>query len=342
VSNLLGADPVERGRHRHGDPAADVYSALDERGIAWLLLRGGSERGSERDQPGADVDLLLDARELEHASQAIADAGFARLSSPGRGPHRFFVRYLEGEERWIKLDLVDAIAFGRFQELGTNAAAGVLSRRRRQLGLAVPSTDDAFWTVLLHCLLDKGRIAPAHRMALAAHAAGAGTKSELAQLVEAAVRGKAVRLVALARAGDWSRLEAAGAELRRGWRRRHGRGARARALRNRLLRRAGSLRRSARLPTVELRAPEPVAASCVAALRRACPLPVRSARGAVGLRLRELRGQVGVVIVEPASRRRRAEISLTVDASADPATTARELSALIWRAMAARSEVRDV
>jgi hypothetical protein len=337
VSNLLGADRVGRDPIRAADALADVYSALDERDIAWVLLRGGSER----DQ--ADVDLLADPRELKQASEAITGAGFVRLHAPGRGPHRFFVRYLEGDDRWIKLDVVDAVAFGRYQELETSAGAGVLVRRRRRDGLVAPATDDAFWTLLLHCLLDKGRITPNHRRSLAAQAAGAGTAGELARLVEAAVPGEAARLVALARAGEWSRLEEAGTELRREWRRRHGRGARARALLRRPLRGAGAVPHAGRLPAVELDAPELVASACVAALRRVCPLPVRLAGGVVDLRLRQRRGQLGIVIVEPGRRRRsRTEITLAVDAAADPAATARRLSSLIWRAMAARSEVEGV
>lgn len=334
MSSLLGADHAERDRARHADPLAAVYSALDERGIPWLLLRGGWER----DRSGTDVDLLVEDEALEQASQAIDEVGFRRLFAAGRGPHRFFVRYLEAEGRWLKLDVVDAIAFGRYHELTTNAAAGVLARRRRHAGLAVPSADDAFWALLLHCLLDKGAVAPSQRGALAAHAAAARTHTELAGLVEEAVHGEPARLVALARAGDWSRLEAAGTDLGREWRRRHGRGARARALVNRALRRAGSVPRAARLPTVELRAPEPVASASVAALRRACPFPVRAARSPVGLRLRERRGHVGVVIVEPrAPRRLGADISLGVDGGADPATAAREISALVWQGMATRS-----
>ncbi|HTC82524.1 MAG TPA: hypothetical protein VK848_13395, partial [Acidimicrobiia bacterium] len=130
-------------------------------------------------------------------------------------------------------------------------AAGCLARRRREGGVWVLDPDDAFWALLLHCIVDKGSVAERHRGRLAELAAAASPSGEFGLLVgrHCPPGWDAARIVEAAAAGRWDQLVAVGAELPRqataarplttraggllrgvgrlpaaGWRMRHGRG----------------------------------------------------------------------------------------------------------------------
>jgi thymidylate kinase len=140
-------------------PLADLFRAFGSAGLEWCLLRGDPEAIV----PGGDVDLLV-ARSHRPLARHLAIAhGFAHLTTLGRGSHAFYVAYDHASDRWIKLDIVHDLRFGPYQTLRWNVAKECLARRQRVGDIFVLAPSDAFWTLLLHCLLDKGRIAPRHR-----------------------------------------------------------------------------------------------------------------------------------------------------------------------------------
>jgi hypothetical protein len=214
-----------------------AFEALEESGISWALLRGDSELGSS----GQDVDILVAPSELSRLEKALAPLGYARLHSHGRGTHSFFVAYDRADGSWVKLDVVTDLAFGRYQELRLQGAAGCLERRRQFGQLVVLAPGDAFWTLLLHCLLDAGRFAEAHRRSLLGLADQAqSSTSPLVPTLERAVGGGwAHTLFALAMAGEWDLLGGSAPSLRAAWVRRRPLAVRRAFLRNRALRRAG-------------------------------------------------------------------------------------------------------
>ncbi|MDP9346146.1 MAG: hypothetical protein M3P44_10550, partial [Actinomycetota bacterium] len=163
---------------------AGVLAAWDEAGVRWCLLRGAEDL----QDPAGDVDLLVDRSDAEVVRRLLTRHG-AFLEKPawGRRPHRFFVTYVEDEDRWLKLDLVTELCFGRRHELRTTAADAVLARTVRSGTLTHPAAPDAFWALLLHVLLD-GRPPDAHRAReLRQHAAAARTRdAPLADVVDAA------------------------------------------------------------------------------------------------------------------------------------------------------------
>jgi hypothetical protein len=117
---------------------------------------------------------------------ALTPLGFTPLRAWGRGPHRFFVAYDEASGRRIKLDVVTELAYGRYQELRTDAAAGCLARRRYVGNLALLSPRDAFWALVLHCMLDRGAFSAPHRERLLELAGDADCGGELGRVAEAA------------------------------------------------------------------------------------------------------------------------------------------------------------
>lgn len=205
-----------------------AFRALDASSVPWCVLRGEDELAEAE----GDVDLLMDTHAFVRAGEALSALGFARVPAPGRGPHRFLVAYDEDGDRWLKLDVVLELAYGSYQELvAPGAAAAVLSRRRREGMLWLPSPHDAFWTLLLHALLDRSGVRDhdVERLSQLAGAAGDGPPPELRGILRADDEGA---VAALAATRALSGLNAVSARTRAAVARRH----RARIARHRLAR----------------------------------------------------------------------------------------------------------
>jgi hypothetical protein len=213
--------------------------ALERSRARWVLLRGESELGS----PEGDVDILLAPADLRRVGEELARLGFARLRRYGRSPHTFFLAYDAAEDCWVKLDLVTELAYGRFHELRLGGGAGCLDRRRSTGGLVVLAPDDGFWTLLLHCLLDKGYFQDAHRNALRSLVDRASATGPMARVIGGVLPDAwgAEECLAAIRADDWVALERAAPFIRARSLSRCGLTGRSRALRNRMMRRLGRI-----------------------------------------------------------------------------------------------------
>lgn len=140
-----------------------IFEQLDQEQIAYCLLRGYEELETIDDR--GDVDLLVSPSDLERFQALMARLHFVRLPSWGHAPHQFYVAYDEATDRWLKLDIVTTIMYGKpIPAIETQLAAACLARRRRRGPTYVPAPEDELVTLLLHCLLDKGAFAP-HRLA---------------------------------------------------------------------------------------------------------------------------------------------------------------------------------
>jgi thymidylate kinase len=132
-----------------GSPGAYVRasSELDRANVRWLRLR---DRGD-----GDEDDVLVAPEDLPAARRALGVAGFHERPQPGHGTHHAFFAYDPATGAWAKLDVVTRIDLGPFQEWRTSLAEGCLARRIDGPDGARPSADDAFWTLLLHELVDR-------------------------------------------------------------------------------------------------------------------------------------------------------------------------------------------
>jgi thymidylate kinase len=158
LTDPAGARPARNPPH----PVVGLaWSALDGAAIRWALLRGAADR---RD---GDIDVLVspaDARSLDHV---LRSAGFVRLAAIGHADHRFYRTYDETTDAWLTLDIVTELAFGPGAWLALpGAARTVLEGRRPDADAWRLKPDDAFWALLLHDLLDRGNVPPAHRAEL--------------------------------------------------------------------------------------------------------------------------------------------------------------------------------
>ena len=146
-------------------PFDEAARALTAATVRWCRLR---ERGAT-----SEDDLLVDPADMSTARRALADAGWRERRHPGHGSHRAFHHFDPTTGRWSKLDVVTALDFGRWQEWSSGLAAGCLARSREDGGGRSLAEDDAFWTLLLHELLDRPGTAPRRIDRLRQLAAGA-------------------------------------------------------------------------------------------------------------------------------------------------------------------------
>lgn len=201
---------------------SDVFAALDAAGIRWALLRGEASLAA----PTGDVDLLVAARDGRRMEEVLAPLGVIPIERWGGGAHRYLLGYDAGSDQWLDLDIEHELAFGPhasflvnwlLPSLQTRAAAGCLARRHREGGVWVLDPDDAFWAILLHCIVDKRAIADRHRSRLTELAAEASASGEWGQLITPLCPDgwDAGRIIDAAASGDWDGLVGLGAELPR-------------------------------------------------------------------------------------------------------------------------------
>jgi hypothetical protein len=219
---------------------APVFRAFEQAGVRSCLLR-------LPETPDDQVAALVERPAFGEARRILKANGFAPIPTWGAGPHARFVGYDPSADRWVTLDLVMRLNYGPYSELETKAEGGCLERRRWEGGVFVLAPDDAFWTLLLHVLLDgpasRGSgprsIGKLERMAVEARADG-----PLARLVGTFLPSTWTpeRMVDCAWDRSWAELQALAPVLAAEWARRQPRAARRRVLVNALERRISEKR----------------------------------------------------------------------------------------------------
>jgi len=196
-----------------------VFHAFEESGVCWCLLRLPSNLGTPT---GGDIDLLVSRTDLELVRRVLETRGFAQLPAWSDSTHSHFLSYHRPTDCWMWLDIVTELSFGSSYALQTRAEAGCLARRQRHGAVDTLDPDDAFWVLLLHCILDKRAIAPRHRARLQELLAAVRTDGELGQAVEAVCPPgwTPTRMMGCVAQGDWPALERLACPLTRAWMRR--------------------------------------------------------------------------------------------------------------------------
>jgi thymidylate kinase len=151
---------------------ARVFGQLERRGLTWMLLWFPAVPNA----PTGDVDLLVAPSDAPALKTAAAEFGFVPLPGWESGPELILVTYDAESDCWLVLEVMSEISYrSAGWALPEETVHAVLRRRRAQNGLSVPSDDDAFWLLLLHCVLDKGSIGEAYRHRLRRLASAAST-----------------------------------------------------------------------------------------------------------------------------------------------------------------------
>ncbi len=210
-----------------------AFRALDAHGIRWALLRGADDLAL----PSGDVDLLVDPAALDRLDGALAEAGLRRLGVRGHGSHRFYFSYDVARAEWLEVDVVTDVTFGPYQELRTGLARQCLEDRRRSGLVWRLCPEDEAWLLLLHLVLDKGRLAPERRASAQEASLRAPLEHPAPRTLNTCTRaGASAGVIALVQQMDDAAFVREARALRRRWRRRDPARAVSRSLVNRVLR----------------------------------------------------------------------------------------------------------
>ena len=101
------------------DPFEAAARGLDAADVRWCRLR-------DRDG-GQEDDILVNRADLSTARTALGHAGWREHRHLGHGTHRSFYTFDPEGDRWLKIDTVTALDFGRWQEWRPQLAAGCLA-----------------------------------------------------------------------------------------------------------------------------------------------------------------------------------------------------------------------
>lgn len=143
-----------------------VFEDLTRAGIEYCLLRDADQL--DQFDRGGEVDLLVRPDHLNRFQGLVARLGFVTLPNLGHAPHSFFLAYDQDSDTWLKLDVVTEIAYGRpVHALRTSLGIECLRSRRVAGPVFIPSPEHELVTLLLHCLLDKGRFSASRQARIA-------------------------------------------------------------------------------------------------------------------------------------------------------------------------------
>lgn len=132
-----------------------IFGSLNDHEVRWAMLRGSADLADA----ARDVDLLVAVTDLPALEDVVQQLGGVPLPRWLQGWHRFYWFRQSGVARpGLMLDVVTSLIYGRDGRLPTDLAGGCLARRVRVGSLYELAPTDAFWAVMLHCLLDKGAV----------------------------------------------------------------------------------------------------------------------------------------------------------------------------------------
>lgn len=195
-----------------------VFTTLEQEHIDWCLLHQPSSLSA----PQGDIDLLVARDGARRIPPILERLGF--MAVPGRAspPEMLFWACDPAAAHWIRLHIATEIAYGPFHAFQTGAEAECLARRQYAGTLATLAPDDAFWVLLLHCLLDKRTFSVRYRVQLQQLAGAAcldGGTSILRKRVEAVCPAgwNARRIVEAVLCGKWKTLARLSPSLAQRW-----------------------------------------------------------------------------------------------------------------------------
>src|SRR3954453_17410094 len=104
--------------------AVAVFAALNRAAVSWCLLRGEARLQA----PPHDVDILVEASDLERMAEAVRSLGFVPVPTWARATNRFFVAHHPVSTEWFLLYVVTRLSSGPAYAIETRSATGCLSR----------------------------------------------------------------------------------------------------------------------------------------------------------------------------------------------------------------------
>ena len=125
----------------------EIGAVLDNAGIEFVVFKGAANRLLLNENPAIrachDLDLLVRPKDRVQAASAMVEAGFTAI------PDALII----GHELVLSKGAVDVDLHWQLLREGrlrSNCAADILSRRRRENGIWMPSAEDALFVLLVH------------------------------------------------------------------------------------------------------------------------------------------------------------------------------------------------
>lgn len=128
----------------------DVFDALERNAICWSTLPSRSPRRGL----WHSLDLLVAKPELKEAGQVLIGLGFLPETGMGEPANPCFLTYVPAADDWIRLRLVSRLTFDLYDAVESEGVTQMLTRRVKAGKVAELDPADAFWIVLLNCVVD--------------------------------------------------------------------------------------------------------------------------------------------------------------------------------------------
>jgi thymidylate kinase len=128
-----------------------TFEKLLSHNINYALLRSLSELYISK-----DIDLLCSAKDINILARVLLDLGYVEIKSPGHFPHRFFIIFDAESGKWIKFDVMSAVAFGfPYKVIELNLSEYFLKNKKIEQAIYTLDLNSEFLLLILHSFLDK-------------------------------------------------------------------------------------------------------------------------------------------------------------------------------------------
>ncbi len=180
----------------------ELFSDFNAMGVIWALLRAPSKYAPK----SGDIDLLIHPNHLGRATQCITAHGFVRL--PGWKPDFHYLYYDDFNDQWIWIHITTQLSYGSMDVLQNGITLECLERHQQIDGVYQLAPCDAFWELLLHCLIEKGAVSPKHAVRLQELVANRPQDSSIHNLIDTTLQPQysSVQMIQLVYQGDWTGL----------------------------------------------------------------------------------------------------------------------------------------
>jgi hypothetical protein len=138
-------------------PLSTFFDALNEANISWALLRQPNLR-----RYGGDIDLLVDPSDVSKLRRILEKHAFHAVPRWSESPNLLYARWCPDETRWLTLDILTELSFGHRLQFKSQAEHSALACTRLLGSTRLLAPEDAFWSLLLHCLLEKRSVSTHH------------------------------------------------------------------------------------------------------------------------------------------------------------------------------------
>ena len=146
---------------KNGVDIKAIFETLNLVQVEYCLLHGYDKL--DQKEGNQEINLLVNRKHMELFSKAVTRLNFVAIPSLGHFPHNFFVAYDDKHGRWVQLDVVTDLYYGRpVRRYHLELTSACLCERCFRNSTYVLLPEYGLLTLLLHCILDDKNIFKNH------------------------------------------------------------------------------------------------------------------------------------------------------------------------------------